>query len=172
MEPRRRLPTIVIEDDQIVRVALACSRYTVVELQDLNDVLQFPWCCRNGYVVRNIGSNPQKSEFLHRRLMQAPKGQQVDHRNCDTLDNRRSNLRICSPSENRQNVNRRANNTSGYKGVVKLGNRWIAQIRCDGRKHYLGCFESPEGAARAYDAAAKQLHGKFARMNFADEGRQ
>jgi hypothetical protein len=93
---------------------------------------------------------------------------QVDHANHDTLDNRRANLRRCSQAQNNGNLRRYRNNRSGFKGVVfraRLGS-FEANIREDGRQHYLGLFPSANLAARAYDAAAIQRFGAFACLNF------
>lgn len=98
----------------------------------------------------------------------------VDHINGDGLDNRRSNLRPASNSQN--SMNRKvtaADNTSGFKGVCRhrrvRGDGWVAAITCDGTSRHLGVFEDPELAARAYDAAARELFGEFARLNFPQE---
>jgi hypothetical protein len=95
----------------------------------------------------------------------------VDHRNGDGLDNRRANLRPASVSENAMNRGLAANNTSGFKGVSRKRNRWQAAIKLDGNTRYLGMFATPEEAARAYDAAAREFFGEFARLNFPDSPR-
>lgn len=92
----------------------------------------------------------------------------VDHRNGDGLDNRRANLRRATKSQNGANQRIAARNTSGFKGVSwhKASQKWDAHIRANGRQRHLGLFLSPEEAARAYDAAARDLFGEFARPNF------
>lgn len=104
--------------------------------------------------------------YMHRFLMDAPAGKQVDHINGNGLDNRRANMRLCSGRENARN--RIGTARSGYKGVYQSrhGNRWYASIRAEDRTHRLGAFETPEAAARAYDEAAVRFHGDFARLNF------
>lgn len=91
-----------------------------------------------------------------------------DHQNRNTLDNRRNNLRIATPSQNRCNCGRQVNNTSGFKGVFwhKAAGKWRAQIRIDRHSQHLGMFDTPEVAAEAYDFAAIALHGEFAKINF------
>ncbi len=107
-----------------------------------------------------------KSVPLHRLIMNAPKGMLVDHKNRNTLDNRKKNLRLCTRAQNMWN--RKATNaTSKYKGVTyfKRVGKWIAMITANKNKIYLGIFFKEEDAARAYNKAAKKLHGKFARLN-------
>lgn len=95
----------------------------------------------------------------------------VDHINGDGLDNRRSNLRACTPRENLRNMHARRGG-SGFKGVSyskrshQLRKPWAAQITLDRRHHHLGYFETAEEAARVYDAAARQHFGDFAQLNF------
>ena len=83
---------------------------------------------------------------------------QIDHINRDRTDNRIANLREVSPGENKQNRVKQSNNTSGFKGVTKKGNRWMAQIWIDGEKIYLGTFDSPQEGDIAYQKAALQHH--------------
>jgi len=95
----------------------------------------------------------------------------VDHINGNPLDNRKSNLRICTHAENSNNTGPRKNNTSGYKGVywAKRNKRWLAQITHNGKQVYIGHYKDKEEAARAYDAKAKEFQGEFAYLNFPDE---
>lgn len=90
----------------------------------------------------------------------------VDHINGDGLDNRRSNLRLATSSQNGANIPAPSHNTSGYKGVslYKRTGRWRAYAGANAR--HLGYFATAEEAARAYDAAATETWGNFARLNF------
>ena len=97
--------------------------------------------------------------------------QQVDHiQHADGshTQDRLSNLRVASSSQNGMNQRIARNNTSGYKGVSweKKANKWRATIVSCGRTKYLGYFPTAEAAALAYDKAAKELHGEFAELNF------
>lgn len=89
---------------------------------------------------------------------------QVDHINGDRHDNRISNLRLASSSENQRNRKRPKNNTSGYKGVswIEHYQMWQATIKFDGKNKYLGRFDTPEEASDAYNKAALRHHGEFA----------
>lgn len=109
--------------------------------------------------------------YLHRFLTNCPKGKMVDHINHNPLDNRMCNLRICTNAENLRNKKSYKNSSSKYKGVswYKRGSKWAAQIRLNNKKKFLGYFTSEEEAARAYDKAAKEMHGEFAYLNFPKE---
>ena len=91
----------------------------------------------------------------------------VDHINSDSLDNRRSNLRVCTVSQNNMNSAIGRNNKSGYKGVSwdKTNKKWRAGIKAKGKSVSLGSFNSKKDAARAYNEAAKKAYGEFAKLN-------
>ena len=92
---------------------------------------------------------------------------QIDHADCDGLNNRRRNLRFADHSQNGQNTRRPSTNTSGFKGVCwhKRIRKWQAQIKLNGKKKHLDYFDTVEEAAAAYDKAAIELFGEFARPN-------
>ena len=121
----------------------------------------------NWYAVRCLPrqpGEPRKNLLMHRFL--CPGSRKVDHRDGDSLNNRCSNLRPCSNSQNLQNARRPATNTSGFKGVTAYWKRWKAGIWINGKQKHLGTFRSPKIAALAYDFAALKYFGEFARLNF------
>lgn len=94
----------------------------------------------------------------------------VDHKYGDGLDNRWETVRACSPLQNSMNkIHRGVNNTSGFLGVYPVNGLWASQITIKGVTKTLGTFDTAELAARARDAAAKELHGEFAALNFDDD---
>jgi hypothetical protein len=105
----------------------------------------------------------QKPIYMHRAVLcvENHDKRHVDHRNHNTLDNRKQNLRIASSSENQCNRAKQKNNTTGYKGVQVRGKRFTAFIGARGERHYLGCFSTATEAYCAYCTAASRLHGEF-----------
>jgi hypothetical protein len=121
------------------------------------------------YAKREIWNHCEREyRLLHREVMDAPPGIEVDHRNGNGLDCRKENLRTATRSQ--QNQNKRGWAASGYKGVYpqSRSTRWQARIKFAERYTSLGTFDTPEEAARAYDAAAREHFGEFARLNFPD----
>jgi hypothetical protein len=103
---------------------------------------------------------------MHRLIMQPMVGVEVDHVSGDTLDNRRANLRVASHAENMRNRKTHRNNTSGFKGVYRAGERWRAQLCIDSKNVCIGRFDTAREAAEAYDRSARLHYGDFARTNF------
>lgn len=110
----------------------------------------------------------QRTVCLHREVLGAPARAQVDHCDGNGLDCRRHNLRLASGTQNQGNRRLNRNNKSGFKGVFwyKARGKWTAAIKVGKRRPWLGLFDAPEDAARAYDAAARAAFGEFARTNF------
>lgn len=116
----------------------------------------------------SVGSS-EAPQYLHRLIASAPADMTVDHVNGNSLDNRRSNLRICSFGENAFSK-RWPIGSSGYRGVTVERAAWRAQIRVSGRRRRIGAYATPEAAARAYDDAARSAFGPFAILNFPKRG--
>lgn len=148
---------------------LADGTTTMVDAEGYSELLPYNWYRCGKYVAgRLAGLKGRRGQVkLHRLIMNAPVGLDVDHINHDPLDNRRINLRLCTRSQNICNRRMPRSTNSPYRGVRKRNdcNRWVAQIKAEGRNIHLGNFLMPEEAARAYDAAARRYYGEFATLN-------
>jgi hypothetical protein len=152
-------------------IPLRKGGFSLVDDEDYAELSQYTWCIdAYGYAVAN--TQMIKGEFtslrLHRVVMNAPTGLEVDHINGNRLDNRKQNLRLCTKAENGRNRPANRNNTSGYKGVTfKKGNTkkpWCAQIKVNKKRIYLGSFETPQAAYEKYKSAALIYHKEFANV--------
>lgn len=148
---------------------ILCDKYgcekarALIDLSDIEKVGKHRWyASTKGYV------KSQDNLRLHRLVMDAPDGYLVDHVNRIPLDNRKSNLRLCTPAENSRNVGVSQSNSTGFKGVYfeKLNNKYRARIKYNGKRVSLGCYENAVDAAIAYDKKAIELFGDFAYTNF------
>jgi hypothetical protein len=157
------------------KIPLGEGKFTIVEPGDFYEVNRFNWCAKeNGprtYAVRLVADLHNRTKILsmHREIMGAPAGMLVDHRNRDTLDNRRENLRLATHSQNQFNKGKTSRKTtSRFIGVFfeKYSGRWVARTTVEGKRIWLGRFDNEIDAARVYDEAAKKYHGEFAQLNF------
>jgi|CXWK01.1.fsa_nt_gi hypothetical protein len=137
----------------------------IIDDEDYDLVSKWRWNIDDKNVVkRKVYDKGKKySQILARMLLKPEKGMEVDHINGNRLDNRRSNLRICTRVQNE--VNKPSQNKHGFKGIMKKFRRWGAYAQKDGHVFYLGTFATKEEAARAYNKKAKELHGEFAWLN-------
>jgi hypothetical protein len=133
---------------------------------------QFKWhikkCGRTNYATANIKIDGKyKTITMHRFLLDAPKGVQVDHINHNGLDNQRDNLRFCSNSQNQMNRSPYKNCTSNFKGVsfYRKTKRWKAYIKLNGKRINLGHYKTEIEAAEVYNNKAKELFGEFSFIN-------
>lgn len=155
-----------------VRVPLSRGKFALVSDEDGPRVLQFKWsydgngyACRKVRTTRRDGTPFQRKILLHRFVLDAPQGMDVDHVNRNRLDNRRCNLRLATRGQNAANMPPRR---GALKGVYRRSdcNRWRAEIVVDGRKRHLGTFLSALDAAVTYDQAALEAWGEFAWLNY------
>lgn len=158
-----------------MEVRLANGAYALVDATDATRIDAFRW---TAYTMRDkqyvVALHTDPRVYLHRFLLEAPSGYEVDHINGDPLDNRRANLRLVTHAQNLQNQRPQMGRSSRYKGVskcqrVRLRECWISQIKVAGTTVHLGHFRSETAAARAYDAAARHHWGAYARINFPDD---
>lgn len=124
---------------------------------------------RTGHTYYAFCQRQNRSIYLHRLILRARKGQEVDHIDGDGLNNRLTNLRLTTHAGNARSFQTpREGKTSRYRGVRfhSRDGRWTAQIKTMGRNLFLGYHDSERAAARAYDKKAKGLWGKVACLNF------
>jgi hypothetical protein len=124
------------------------------------------YAARNEHASKGSKNRKYRTLLLHRVLMDAPPGMEVDHRDGDKLNNTRSNIRLATHTQNQQNRRRCRGGSSRFKGVLIHSNRYIeAYIGVEGKNLYIGSYSTEEEAARAYDAAAIEFFGEFAATN-------
>lgn len=152
---------------RVMPIHLPSGHTAIVDMQDYAMTLAYRWHLmrktgRNtGYVQGRLeGGGPVIT--LHRLILGFPEVH-VDHINRDTLDNRRSNLRLATRQQNAANAPTR--NKTGFKGVTAFRDKW--RVRSAGK--YIGLYDTPEEAARAYDEIALVEYGEFAYLNFPKE---
>lgn len=154
-------------------IPLTQGKVALVDDEDFGFLTQWKWSAHyaahghNWYAKRTvyIAGGRWMTVRMHRLIMAAPKGMQVDHWDHDGLNNQRDNLRVCTQSQNQHNQRRHADSATGYKGVWRDGNRWWASIRVNRKGLWLGSFNTPLEAAEAYNEAARQYFGDFACLN-------
>lgn len=153
-----------------IEIALSRGKIALIDDEDFDIVDEFQWRAQQNQDGRwyAMAWNPYPIFVLmHRHIIGANKDEWVDHRNGDGLDNRKANLRICTPSENAASAGP-TGVTSNFKGVYweKSREKWHVKIMKNGHRHFIGRFDSEVEAAKAYDGAAFELFGEFAYLNF------
>lgn len=145
------------------KIPLKGEKFSIVDSDIFQKYGHLKWHqISGGYVARNgkwINKKDGKREpsiLLHRLIMGAKKGEEVDHIDKNVLNNTRSNLRLVSRSKNNQNRNIFKNNKSGYQGVVEKNGRWYAKINVNKKRIHLGGFNSPTLAHKAYLSAREK----------------
>lgn len=158
---------------KIAFVELTRGKTAIIDAEDGHLVANRLWRATLNDGIWYARSGRQGEILMHRIILgEVEDGLVVDHIDGDGLNNRRSNLRTCKSRDNIRNSKKRtvsgANPRSRFKGVTRIAGRdgWRAQIMRDGIKINLGHYPTPELAARAYDMAAREYFGEFARPNF------
>jgi len=159
----------------VKEIHLTKNKVALVDDEDFERLNQFKWYVindgsRKNFYAARCDSKTMKQLLMHHEVIGKPdKHLMIDHKSGNSLDNQKSNLRICSCSQNAMNMK------TGLKGNKFKGTSlrkdskkpcWTAQIKINYKRIYLGRFKTEELAARAYDVAAKKYFGEFARLNF------
>lgn len=151
------------------RIGLTRGKSVLVDSDDYQFLNQWNWCFSTGYAVRFEKGDGEKHRviLMHRVITGAPDGKFVDHINSNRLDNRKSNLRTCSPQENTWNKSFQPRNKTKLKGVRFEPDRgkYLAKIGYNGKTYNLGRYNCAEDAAMAYRLAAKKFHGEFSNQS-------
>lgn len=153
-------------------IKLTREKFAIVDDEDYERLNQWKWhCTTRGYAMRteHLDKDNKRGILMHRFIIGAVKGEEVDHINRDTLDNRRINLRLCTRIENSHNIAKLAlcRAKSKYKGVsLNIGNnKWEVKISNNKQKIFVGYFTDELAAANAYNYYAKEYFGEFVYLN-------
>lgn len=155
------------------KIYLSNGGYTIVD-DDMYDVLsKYKWKCQKGYATRNayMGKNKEgeyiyKTISIHSIVLPGKKGFVTDHINRDRLDNRRSNLRLCTNSQNTFNQSPRKDNSTGVRGVFfdRRNNVYYSQITVNRKVYNLGNFKSLAEAYGAYITHSEHFFGEYSNV--------
>lgn len=149
------------------RIPLTQGKYSLVDDRDYEWLMEMgPWYA-NDHTRGTWTAEMSGGLLMHRFILNAPKGMDVDHINGDSLDNQRANLRVCTHAENGRNIHKNNRNMSEYKGVRFKRDRkkYVARIKVNYKSIHLGYYETPDEAALAYNVAAKKYFGEYAWLN-------
>lgn len=132
-----------------------------IDLEDIDLIRKYKWSLNNGYA-----ENGSTSILMHRLILDFSDNEQdlvTDHINNDKLDNRKQNLRKCTQAKNTINRSLMSNNTSGVTGVSFYNNlnKWVAEVKLNGKKVFFKVFDSFEEAVRARKTAEIKYFGEF-----------
>ncbi len=158
--------------ESMKKIPLTQGKFALVDDEDFDWLNKWKWYAHKDYSTFYANRHGQgcndKNILMHREIINVSKGQLIDHKDRNGLNNQKSNLRVCNAYENCCNRKLHSNNKTGFRGVVfyPLLNKYMVRIKNKNKTHCLGLYSSLIEAAKAYDIKAKQLHGEFARLNF------
>lgn len=149
------------------KIELTKDKVVLVDDDDFEKLSRYKWHFGGGYAKRTeyINKKRNRIHLMHREILGEKNTKDIDHINCNRLDNRKTNLRFCTKSENGANRGKNKNNTSGYKCVYFREDRkkWCAYIHKDKRKIHIGYFNKVKDAINARMEKSVELFGEFAR---------
>jgi hypothetical protein len=168
-----------VKENKLKKINISTAKrprkYTLVDDEDFEYLNQWKWYphivsgkyyARRSKTKDEIEDNPHESKsiYMHRVIIKCPEGYEIDHIDMNPLNNQKSNLRVCRSYENACNKKKQSK-LFRYKGLAKSGNRWTSKIRFKNKIYYLGLYKFKKDAAKAYNCAAKILHGEYAYLN-------
>jgi|SRR5882757_8260471 len=152
------------------RVPLSNGESMLVDDKDFEWASKIKWKALKNHgkgSIKTYAAMPgTKSQLAHRLLLDAPKGILVDHIDGDGLNNQRSNLRLCTNSQNHANLGKYPSNVLSYKGIYRNGKYFWANLGCNRKYAKMGPFDTEDDVALAYDVMAVLAFDEFAKTNF------
>ncbi len=162
-------PPFDASNPSVKRISLGRGLFATVDAEDYEKVSKYRWhvfrYARCTYAVCHVKG---RTVFMHRMIMKPRKGYVVDHIDGNGLNNRRCNLRVCTPAQNRANAGPRGG-SSRFVGVYRKRDKWKASIQRRGKRFTVGTFDDEVEAAKARDRKAYELHGEYAYLNFPED---
>jgi hypothetical protein len=152
------------------QIILTRGKVAIVDDDEYDNLSRYKWCAdiacngRTFYAVRvKQEKNKIRKIYMHREILKCPNGLMVDHKDMNGINNLKSNIRICTKSQNMFNSPRRKNNKSGIKGIYfrKDTGKYTAEIVENKNKHCLGCFDTIDEAKNIIESARKFYHKEF-----------
>lgn len=153
-------------------ISLGRGKFAKVNDDVFDEISKLKWTWDSRYAVNRVQcGGVTKKIYMHKVINNTPDGMDTDHINGDKLDNRRENLRSSTRGQNNSNMPKISKKCiSSYKGVTldkrSSNGKWRAEIKFNGKRHYLGVYDKEEDAAMAYNAKAKEFFGEFSKQNF------
>ena len=156
------------------KIPLTQGQFALVDDWNYDWLMQWKWCAKKDYNTfyafrgsYNPKTKKQTPVYMHEVIMKTPKGMLTDHKDHNGCNNQEYNLRICTDQQNAMNRQKEKGCSSPFKGIGwhKRARKWVARIVINKKQVHLGCFDSEVEAAQAYNKAAKEIHGEFAKPN-------
>lgn len=150
------------------KIALSKGLFATVDASDFLQLSKWKWYANNighkTYACRTVKKGGRQTLYMHKEIIGTPVGLVTDHINGNGLDNRRSNLRVCSRRENLLNRGEQTNNSSGISGVSfeKKSQKWESYLHHYGKKISLGRYSEKEEAVKARTEGIKKWYNDFA----------
>jgi|11_taG_2_1085331.scaffolds.fasta_scaffold41009_1 hypothetical protein len=152
----------IIIHKEYADIELSNWYFSKIDIEDIDTISKYSWSISTSLYARN-----RTLWMMHRFIMNCPNWMYIDHINNDKLDNRKSNLRVCTHQENDMNRRSRISSTSKYKWVYfyRAYKKWSVNITYKWKRIHIGYFKNEDEAGMAYDKKAKELFWEYAYLN-------